>query len=200
MVDQSVNGDGPEHLGEPVDRVTLGTHDYHIYEQRTGYLENKLKRTFAKLVEGKIDGPDDLLAVLITDNAYKLLKVFIGSKLMPEWEFHGYPTEEAWRDGEYEERYDKSPGPTQIKNALGTCMRVNSLDVFKDIAGFFPKDTRDAIVNELVLAGINMLKQQSGPLLPSGSVTTTPGAPSTTSGTTDSTMADDGQTDVSTSG
>jgi hypothetical protein len=197
MMDAPVNGDGPEQLGEPVDRVTLGKHDYHVYEQRVGYLENKLKRTFAKLVEGKIEGADDLLGALITDNVYKLLKVFFGSRLMPEWEFHGYATEEAWRAGDYDEKYDQSPGPTQVKHALGVCMRVNSLDLFKDIAGFFPKDTRDAIVNELVLAAIKML--QSGGLPQNASATTTPGAPSTTSGTTDSTTADVELTDGSTS-
>jgi hypothetical protein len=196
MMDAPVNGNGPEQLGEVVDKVTLGEHEYHVYEQRVGYLENKLKRTFAKFVQGKIDSPDDLLSALITDNVYKLLGVFLGSRLMPEWEFHGYATEEAWRAGEYDEKYDKSPGPTQTKNALVVCMRVNSLDLFKDIAGFFPKETRDAIVNELVVAGIKMLR--SGLPQQNASATTTPGAPSTTSGTTDSTTADE-PTDDSTS-
>lgn len=185
------NGSGPADEAQldaysPFEQVTLGEHTYTVYEQRIGHLENKLKKTFGKLVEAKIDGSDELLGAFVTGPAYKILRVFV-PKLMPEWEFNGYPTEEAWRAGEYEERYDKSPGPTQIRRAMEAGMRVNSIDLFKHIAGFFSETTRHAIVDEMVLAGIAMMKQ-SGLRLPSASVPITDG-PSTTSGMTDPTAA-----------
>lgn len=196
-IEASVNGDQPEHIGEPVDRVKLGEHDYEVYEQRIGYLQNKLRRTFAQLVTREVDSPDDLLGALVVNPSYKLLKVFFGSRLMPEWEFEGYPTKEAWEAGDYKPEYDKSPGPTQARKAIETAARVNSLDLFKSVADFFPRETRDAIVNELVLAGISLLKKSGGSLLNASALTT--GGLSTTSGTTDSTTDDDGQTADSTS-
>lgn len=199
-MEPSVNGDQPdqpEYLGDAVEHVQLGDHPYAIYEQRIGYLQNKLKRTFAQLVTRDVESPDDLLGAVVVNPSYKLLRVFIGSKLMPEWEFEGYPTKEAWEAGDYKPEYDRSPGPTQAREAIRVASRVNSLDLFKSVADFFPRETRDAIVNELVLAGISLLKKSGGTLL-NASATTIPGATSTTSGTTDSTT-DDGLTDDLTS-
>jgi hypothetical protein len=74
---------------------------------------------------------DDLQSILSKDygpEAYRVLCVVVPAlaTAMPEWEFDGYASEEAARDGNYEEDADDSPTVAQIFEAFNQVIQVNT--------------------------------------------------------------------------
>jgi hypothetical protein len=117
-----------------VPKVVLGEHEYTIYPQRHAYLTNRLGRAMAKLQDASAFESEALegAIAMLGDRAYDLLLVFI-PKLMPEYEWAGYPTQEAFEAKDYNEEYDKSPSFPQIVNAFHVCLNVNRLDLLKHL-------------------------------------------------------------------
>lgn len=186
------NGNGIAHPDEfegavsntPIGRVQLGDHTYAIYEQRIGYLENRLKRDLGVLIGAELEGRSPLDA--LGHSAYKVLRVFIGGRMMPEWEFRGYPTEEAWKAGDHDERYDKSPGARQIRAAIKTCAEVNSLDFFGALRKLFSEESAQRLGDLLLVKAMEWMRNNSLELPPNALPPSTESDP-TSSGATPST-------------
>lgn len=116
--------------------VTLGEHTYEVFPQRHAYLNHKLGKWFESLQDvsegaSNVEGLHDFLS-LIGDRAYGLLSVMIPD-LMPEHEFCGYATKEAFEAKDYDERYDKSPSYPEVFAAFSTCLTVNKLDELRKL-------------------------------------------------------------------
>lgn len=83
--------------------VELGEHRYAVVPQKLGRLRHSLREAFrgsdVEVEDGvavlESETPSDLVSSL-GDQAHKLLSVFIPG-LMPEWEWQGYPSEDAYR-------------------------------------------------------------------------------------------------------
>ena len=174
-VTASQNGQAQVGDGVP---VRLGDKTYGLVAQRQGYLKKKLPQVFSALMEDDRDIDAAGLIALFEGRAYALLSVFIPDfvKTFPEWEFAGYPTKEAWEEGEYDETYDKSPTPPQTRYAIESAFRVNGLDFVKHIKNF--------VSPELIRATItDKLADYLSKTLPSESAPNIPDTPSMTSGT-----------------
>lgn len=113
-----------------METVTLGDHKFVVTPQRHARLRRYL-------------GANDL-RLLVSGNygheAYKLLTFLIptidpaapynrdNGGGMPEWEFEGYKSEEAWKNDDYDEAADRSPTTAEIVEAFNTCLNVNGWD------------------------------------------------------------------------
>lgn len=168
--------------------VKLGGHEYIVVDQPLAYLEQELGDVFGAL--SGVDTPGDLADVAhpdrrpgrsglgeITGPGYDVLKVFI-PELMPEHEFRGYATEEAFRAGGRRSREELRNAPTvpQIVGAFETVFKVNRLDVVKHLGKVIDSDLVAAFLKEAIGDGISQLLLSS--LSESGeSASTTPSAP-----------------------
>jgi hypothetical protein len=165
-------------------RVALGEHEYHVYAQRIGYLENKLGRWINEFAEGGFDGAN--VMALVGDNAHTLLGVFI-PRLMPLHEFRGYRTEDAMANGDYDPEGDGSPTVDQIVTAFEVAVRVNRFDLFKHMRSLVdPQMLRDLANQQIAEAVLR------GTSSPTESSTTTPPTTSTASGPTSPTLTANG--------
>lgn len=100
-----------------METTVLGEHRLAVVPQRHARLRH--------LLTG-----EDLQAVLgaeYSKHAYRVLCVLIPTleKEMPEWEFDGYGSEEAWKEQDYDETLDKSPTVDQIVEAFEIAIKVS---------------------------------------------------------------------------
>lgn len=176
--------------------ITLGDHEYPVVPQRIGYLHKKLGDAFstlggtdpAVLAEGTgmeiLEGGNDLPAGRdeLTGGTYRLLKVLIPG-LMPEHEFTGFPTQEAFRTGwdAYDEQTDRSPNAAEIVHAFRVALKVNQLDLVRHIGKVVPAELLKTLVRQAVGDSISTLLQSSlSPSGDSGSTTPSPKTPTST--------------------
>lgn len=110
--------------------VTLGAHTYTVRAQKIGYLIHKLGSRVQEALEAQIEGVDG--AALVGAKAHDVLAVFIPD-LMPLHEFLGYVSDEAMREGAYDEALDHSPEPLQIKAAFKAASDVNGGEVLSHL-------------------------------------------------------------------
>jgi hypothetical protein len=149
--------------------VTLGDHTYTIVPQRIGYLRSRLGTVFAGIVDLEVSNAN--LLTVLGDKIYVLLQVFIPD-LMPEWEFHGYPTREAMEAEDYKEEYDHSPSPTEIREALTAGSAVNEIDLLKHLGKLIGPDLIRSWVAGAVADSMQATSQSSS--LTSGESNGTP--------------------------
>lgn len=125
--------------------ITLGAHSYNVVAQPLAYLEMALGDVFGTL--SAVTGADDLADVTVAADkpparqgfgeiagpGYDILKVFIPD-LMPEHEFRGYTSEEAFAGNVRDlETARLAPTVPQIVDAFETVFTVNRLDVVKHL-------------------------------------------------------------------
>lgn len=158
--------------------VELGDETYLIEPQRLGRLERHLRKIFE--VFGVAGSPAENIDNVDPGTLYDVLKVFI-PPLMPEWQFRGFPTEDAFvrvQAGEAQpgdlddDERDRSPTPPQLIEAVETIYRVNGGD---RLARFFGKFVQPDVLNRTISAALaDWAAIQSRKSLPSGE----PGSPS----------------------
>lgn len=166
----------------PKEAVKLGEHSYDVVPQKWGYLRTRLGGVFSALAESNTDGVN--AADLVGGRAHDVLKVFIPN-LMPSYEWHGYPTQEAMDAGDYSDEYDKSPTPDEIVLAFQVVMRANRLDLLGKLKDLVDPQMIRAYVNKAVAEAVDSQTTTS----PNSSAAGTDG-PSTTSSTTESTESE----------
>lgn len=120
-----------------VETVTLGDVEYDVVPQRIGWLRSRLGIALGSLGDLKLDS-DNVIGAL-GSRVYGVLRVFIPD-VMEEWEFHGFPTKVAWEKDEYDPDYDKSPTPSQIKDAFAAATKVNEIDLLKHLGKLIGPD------------------------------------------------------------
>lgn len=162
--------------------VQLGEHTFRACAQPHAYLIHHVPGIVAELLEqteGDELGGSDLVA-LLGESIYDVLGVFLPKELrakIPPWEFHGYPTKQAWQDHAYdEETARRTPTLPQITNALETCIALNGGDVFRKMFGWLdPKPIRAAI--SLRIADSIWQESPSSPPVNGTSASTSSGEP-----------------------
>lgn len=159
-----------------VAEVKLGDHTYIVVPQRIGYLRSKLGAAMAGIVDRDLATTN--VMQFLGDRIYQVLKVFIPD-LMPEYEFHGYATKESFEEDKYEEEYDHSPSPTQVKQALSTCSHVNEIDLLSHLGKLIGPEVIRGWVQTVMVTSMQESLQNS--LEASGAT------PGTTSSTTEPT-------------
>lgn len=172
--------DAPTTTGEPEQRgtgphVRLGEHDYPVYAQRIGYLENRLGSTFGQLVEAQVDSGS--IVSFLGGSAYNVLRVFI-PRLMPEWQFRGYRSEADFESGNYDAEADAGVTLPEVIDAFEVVMKVNRFDLFKHVGKLVDPDLLRSLMNATVAERLTGGGSQIE------SATTTPPTTSMTSGTT----------------
>lgn len=138
--------------------VVLGEHSYPIYAQRHAYLANRLGRAVAKLqdMEGMDAGSLESAVSSLGEQAYDFLQVFV-PKLMPKYEWAGYPTQESYEARDYQEEYDRSPTIPEITFAFETALKANRLDSLKSLGKLVNLD----LIRAYISAGmVNLIERQ----------------------------------------
>lgn len=106
--------------------VQLGDMEYVVRPQRVGYL-------VAKLSLG------DVVAVQQGDShsVYRFVSILVPDygKRVPEHEFFGYASKDAYEKGEYDEEKDTSPYPDQITEVLEKIVLVSGGERIKNWLG-----------------------------------------------------------------
>lgn len=176
----------PEHpvieLG--VDEHGNAVHEIPCYPQRHAYLENRVGKFGDLLVDGlQVDGTPSVSAVLASagSRAYELLCALIPNlaKRIPEYEFRGFGSREAYEDGDYDEAKDRSPSFAQIVAAFETAIKVNRFDVFTALKAVVDPKAIRVRVSEWILDSDGLLSSPG----------TSGASPQSDSGTTDRTPA-----------
>jgi hypothetical protein len=157
--------------------VKLGDHSYTVIPQRIGYLRSKLGVVMGNIVDADIATTN--VVQFLGDKVYAVLEIFIPD-LMPEYEFHGYATKDALAADEYDEEYDRSPSPTQVKQALMVCTHVNEIDLLSHLGKLIGPEVIQGWIQTVMVSSMQESLQNS---LPSGD---TPGTTSSTTGPTSS--------------
>lgn len=97
--------------------IKLGNHSLPVVAQRHARLRHYLTNTdFTSLLGGNYG-----------HESYRLLGVLVPvlPDAMPEWEWEGYGSEEAWQNSDYVEDMDRSPTTEEIVVAFETVLKVN---------------------------------------------------------------------------
>ena len=173
----ALNGDGG---GSAPAHVQLGEHNYPVYPQRIGRIENRIGRWLNDLVKTQVSGDTAGLVDMLGANVYDVLAVFI-PRLMPLYEFRGYGSQDEFDRRDYDESKDASPSVPEIREAFATVLRVNAFDLFAHLGkvrAVIDTEFLKALLTARVAAVLD-----SGPSL-TESATTTPPTTSTPSGTT----------------
>lgn len=168
--------------------VQLGSHSLPVYGQTWARVVNRLGRLYdsVRATGGELD-TDNLdagaLVGFLGGRAYEALCIFIPNlpERMPEYEFAGYGSREAFDAGDYDENLDKAPTFPELIAAFETCFEVNGGKRFVSMLGgvFDPKLLRA----EMSLALSEWREQRSGSL---NSLSTSDGSTDqSNSGTTD---------------
>ena len=113
------------------EQVWLGPHSYTVVPQPIGYLRSNLK-----LALGDIEALEllnDNVIDALGSKVYSVLKVFIGEAMMPEHEFFGFASPEAFKEEDYSRSTDSSPTAPEIRRAFAAAARVNELDLLKHL-------------------------------------------------------------------
>lgn len=100
--------------------VKLGDHTLPVVPQKHARLRHKISA-------------DDFRQIMSRDystHAYRVLGILIPElpNQMPEWEWDGYSSEEAWKNGDYQELEDKSPLTSEIVDAFEKALMVSGAD------------------------------------------------------------------------
>jgi hypothetical protein len=168
-------------MPEPV-IVTLGDYEVPVVPQRHAYLTNKLGKWVTSFTtEGELTTAN--LMGFVSGKAYEVTCLLIPAvvKRIPEHEFQGYVSAEAYEAGEYDEEADHSPTMPEILHALETAVKVNRFDVFKALTSIVdPKMLRSLInakVAEQILTTSQNSPGESGAADQTSSGTTTPTSP-----------------------
>ena len=165
-----------------VDKDGDTVHVLACHPQRHAYIENRVGK-FGDLLVGATDleGADVASVVsMLGSRAYDLLCALVPNlgKHVPEWEFRGYGSREAYEAGEYVESEDRSPTFPQIVAAFETAIKVNRFDVFKALRHMVdPKLLRAEMslwLTERISNGSQSSPSPSGESPPSGFGTTDP--------------------------
>jgi hypothetical protein len=154
--------------------VKLGDHEYIVVPQRIGYLRSKLGAVLAGVVDADLATSN--VIQFLGDKVYSVLAVFIPD-IMPEYEFHGYATREAMEQDKYDEEYDHSPSPTQVKQAISVCTRVNEIDLLGHLGKLIGPDVIQGWFQTVMVSSMQESLQNS--LEASGAI---PGTTSSTTG------------------
>lgn len=153
--------------------VRLGDHNYTVIPQRIGYLRSNLGAVMAGVVDADLATSN--VVKFLGDKVYVTLKVFIPD-IMPEYEFHGYATNEAMAEDKYDEEYDHSPSPTQVKQALAVCTHLNEIDLLSHVGKLIGPEVMQSWFQTVMVSSMQESLQS---LSPSGD---TPGTTSQTTG------------------
>lgn len=105
-------------------KFKLGEHEYVALPQRIGYLQNRLGPRLAELTELAVDDGKSVVG----KQAYELLSALIPKGFMPEHEFMGYATKDAYDAGDYDEELDSSPTVPEVFDAVKAVAKVNGGD------------------------------------------------------------------------
>lgn len=177
--------------------VELGTlpdgqvpHNLPVYPQTWPRIVNKIGRLYDRVrdsgtaFEGDIDAA--ALIFMLGGHTYEALCIFIPNlpERLPEHEFAGYGSADAFAAKDYDERQDKAPTFPQLIAAFETCFQVNGgkrfLDMLKGV--FDPKLLRA----EMSLA-LSEWRESRSIGSPSSLSTSDGSNPQTSSGTSDQT-------------
>lgn len=144
----------------------LVAREFPVIPQPLAYLEKHLGDVFGVL--GTADTPDDLAEVPpprpgrqglgeITGPGYDILRVFIPT-LMPEHEFRGFPSREAFERGEYDEQTARmAPTIPEIANAFQVVFLVNRIDIVKHLGKVVSPELIQAFVKQAIGDSISEL-------------------------------------------
>lgn len=144
--------------------VPLGKKTYIMIGQPIGWLRQQIgvamKGLSSDLSPESVD--EDLLSQenildLLGNRVYLLLYAFIGEDLMPEWEFNGYPTREAWQAGDYKREYDPGVKPSQVKKALIAGAELNEIDLLKHLGKLIGPSLVKGFVTEALMRSMDTL-------------------------------------------
>jgi hypothetical protein len=166
--------------------VTLGEHEVPVVAQPWAKLVNRLGRFIPGLAEsGNVSADGAGMARFFGENAYEALCILIPrlKKVMPEWEFRGYESQQAFDAGEDPES-DSAPTFPQIGEAFEVAIDVNGQHFFEHIKKLVDPTLLRSLVNSKVAEAI------------SGSLPTSP----STSGGQDSTSSSQSTTTKTSSG
>lgn len=151
-----------------METVKLGKYVLPVVPQKHARLRHKLKSgDLSRLFNGEF----------YSEEAYRLLSIFIPQlpKEMPEWEFDGYASEEAQKNGDYDEEKDNSPDTMQIVEAFEKAIMVGGASKMGKLLA-------------LVQTGLDAAKQSQTPISQTPDSPDSPGntgaSPSMSSGTT----------------
>lgn len=165
--------------------VTLGEHTVPVYAQRHAYLQNRLGRFIDHLLDEGLDDAGSILDV-VQQSAYELLCVLIPNleKRVPEYEFKGYASREAYEAGDYDEETDRSPTVPEIRGAFAVAARVNAFDALRAVWQLVDPQLLRGVVTAQLAQAIS----PTSPTSPSANGTSA----STSSGMTDPTSTPSG--------
>lgn len=164
-----------------METISLGKHEeIPVYPQKWAYLLNRTSKTVNKIIDstGTLDLEVSLGGTIggwVGTSSYELLVALIPviGKRMPEYEFAGYSSKEAYEQGNYVEEEDNSPTIPEIVEAFTVAIRVNRFDLISILKNIIdPKKLRGPITERLAEAisrGSQSSQQQNGqsPLTPS---------------------------------
>jgi hypothetical protein len=159
---------------DEIREVTLGQHEYAMLPQPLGYLRSQLGLALGNLEN--IDIEANSVVGLLTERGYAILKVFI-PEFMPEWEFNGFPTKEAWQSNQYDREYDHSPTPKEIKKAFIAGAELNEIDLLKHLGKVIGPD----LLKGLVVEALQKSMKESGSSSTSSAPSTPPSTPESSS-------------------
>lgn len=160
--------------------VYIGDTEYVLIPQRIGHLRSQIGIALGNLEGLKLEA--DNVLDLLGQRAYAVLLAFVPD-LMPEWEFHGYPTREAWESKDYQGEYDHSPTPPQLRHAFTVASRLNEIDLVKHLGKLIGPEVIQGYIAGLMADSLDSRRMERSE---SSSATSTDSA-STESGTVDQT-------------
>jgi hypothetical protein len=163
--------------------VMLGDKSYEVAPQRIGYLRSRLGVALGNLDQLGLEESNVVNA--LGNRVHAVLNVFIPD-LMPEWEFAGFPTKEAQEKGEYDEQYDKSPSPPEIRAAFMAAAEVNEIDLLKHVGKLIGPNVIRGYVAGVLADSLENQRRMSA----SASSSVATDTPSTKSGTNGQTSDD----------
>lgn len=144
-----------------MDQIKLGNHEeIPVYAQRWAYLANRTsKEVMDILSQAEVVGAEGELSFSMVDwagsSTYGLLNSLVPTvgKRMPEYEWHGYISKEAWDNQEYDPDNDPSPTIPEIIEAFNVAIRVNRFDLVSVLKNIIdPKELRGPITKRIASA------------------------------------------------
>lgn len=176
-------------------KIKLGGHTYEVLPQPIGYLMNELGSDLQGAIETEVEGVEG--ARDVGSRTYEVLKVFIPD-LMPRYEFLGFASEEALKQGRdaYDRSQDRSPKPPQVVEAFKAIKRANGGEVLDGLKAVLDQRLLQK-ATAMLISVAGELMRDSGALtidslkeaiLTSRTSTSSPTSPST-SGASDSTSS-----------
>lgn len=147
--------------------IQLGEVEFRAIGQPHAYLLHHLAEVISAIVAQGSEVTGDELVRFLGDGAYDALDVFLGgelSKKFPAYEFHGYPSKEAWLAGEYDEQAAlRSPTLPQIVGAFETCIELNGGSFLKKLVGLVDPKVMRALITERVAESLSATSLSSPP-------------------------------------